>query len=605
MSGCSIRAIWILTLQDSVAFSRRFPVVEKKWRVACERDAEFAASPPTLPTDFELAAAFSDRKRREGSANGYGIRTASSIPGSDSWLDDPITRYIITLHITREEESKEFIIWPMILHTRGNFHILILPLVEPKHIRAFEKLYRRNNCGGENEDLSSLLLELPCITGAFMVAHTIGDILTGETQEPEVTSAAASASSAVSGLLDTLTGSIGMAVAPRPKPVSEVTSAATSAGGLAVDKDLLRAFINSSMPYGTPLDLNQSNISLIRNTGFGSTESPPPAIRQPAWKPFLYKGKQRILFLTHETLNASLYDREEIPDYFSISGQVNCRAELEGLPDIQLPLTGFKPAKAEIVSYHHCAQYLDQVLVFQPPLGSFLLVRYRVEEFSSLVPVKGFYQLSMVSENEGAFLFRLKIMEGYNKGPYFMDFCTVLMPFGTRRVVSYDGTPSVGTVVMSEKSIEWKIVASGRGICGKIIDATFSGTVRFHPINLGQRVGPVSLSRIGRDEEDSDEEREFGNNGSVNLEDALMQKINKGLEPIDLGEPLCWQAYNYAKVSFKITGGTISGMTIDPKSVSIYPAVKAPVEYSMQVTAGDYILWNTLGRCPSAAVPKH
>ena len=35
-------------------------------------------------------------------------------------------------------------------------------------------------------------------------------------------------------------------------------------------------------------------------------------------------------------------------------------------------------------------------------------------------PVKGFYQLSMVSENEGAFLFTLTLMEGY-KSPFIMD----------------------------------------------------------------------------------------------------------------------------------------------------------------------------------------
>ncbi|EEC69408.1 hypothetical protein OsI_38562 [Oryza sativa Indica Group] len=39
-------------------------------------------------------------------------------------------------------------------------------------------------------------------------------------------------------------------------------------------------------------------------------------------------------------------------------------------------------------------------------------------------------------------------------------------------------------------------------------------------------------------------------------------------------------------------------------TVTIYPSVKAPVEYSMQASSGDYILWNTLGKCPSAALPK-
>ncbi|KAM0962878.1 hypothetical protein ACFX2A_022419 [Malus domestica] len=58
------------------------------------------------------------------------------------------------------------------------------------------------------------------------------------------------------------------------------------------------------------------------------------------------------------------------------------------------------------------------------------------------------------------------------------------------------------------------------------------------------------------------------------------------------------------QVSFKIVGASLSGMSSDPKSVSIYPTVKAPVEFSTQVTSGDYILWNTLGRCPSVAVAK-
>ncbi|KAF5941636.1 hypothetical protein HYC85_019278 [Camellia sinensis] len=93
-------------------------------------------------------------------------------------------------------------------------------------------------------------------------------------------------------------------------------------------------------------------------------------------------------------------------------------------------------------------------------------------------------------------------------------------------------------------------------------------------------------------------------NNVVNVEDFLMEKMNKDLPPVDLEEPFCWQAYNYAKVSFKIVGASLSGMSIDPKSVSIFPAVKAPVESSTQVTSGDYILWNTLGQCLSTATAK-
>lgn len=95
-----------------------------------------------------------------------------------------------------------------------------------------------------------------------MVAHAIGDLISGETSDPEVV---ATSSSAVGGLLDTLTGSIGIAVAPRPKPASVPISASASSSATLmgstlvdslrtmtkpIDKDLLRGFISGSMPYG-------------------------------------------------------------------------------------------------------------------------------------------------------------------------------------------------------------------------------------------------------------------------------------------------------------------------------------------------------------------
>jgi AP-5 complex subunit mu-1 len=257
--------------------------------------------------------------------------------------------------------------------------------------------------------------------------------------------------------------------------------------------------------------------------------------------------------MTQEIVSAALYDREEIPDSFSVSGQINCRAELEGLPDVQLPLNGLKSAKAEILSFHQSAQHLDhgddkQAIIFSPPLGSFLLIRYQVSHATNPAPIKGFYQLSMVSEDGGQFLFRLTLMEGY-KAPYFMDFCTVTMPFPRRRILSIDGTPSIGTVSMTETFIEWKIVTSGRGILGKTLDATFSGTVMFHPRVVNKSLS-VSLSKsiLGHAaEEDSDEEKESVNN-TVNVEDVLMEKMNRDLQAVNLEEPLCWQAFNYAKV---------------------------------------------------------
>lgn len=240
-----------------------------------------------------------------------------------------------------------------------------------------------------------------------------------------------------------------------------------------------------------------------------------------------------------------MYDRDEIPDAISVSGQVNCRAELEGLPDVSFPLVGLKSGQVEISSFHHCAQVSEQgvdkqAMMFSPPLGSFVLMRYQA--FCILdSPVKGFYQLSMVSEDEGAFLFKLRLMEGY-KAPLSMDFCTVTMPFLWRRVASFDGIPSIGTASMTEHYIEWKIIISGRGITGKSIEASFSGTIRFLPKNKSKGTGSVV-------EEDSDIEQE-GSSNNANIDELLMEKMIKDLQPVDLEEPLCWHAYNYAKVSF-------------------------------------------------------
>ncbi|XP_058084137.1 AP-5 complex subunit mu isoform X2 [Magnolia sinica] len=532
MPGCSIRALWILSNQDSVVFSRRFPVVEKRWRLACKRENKSSndenlghAVLPLLPTDVELASAFAERKKRDGSARGFGIRVTQSAQGSDSWVDDPITQHIISLYIDKEEEGESFLLWPLVLHIKGLHYILVLPLVEPHHLKAYERMCKRSDCGNSvlQEGLSSLLVDLPCITG-----------------------------------------------------------------------------------YGTPLDLNYSNISAIKANGFSSSDLPPADLKdkQPAWKPYLYRGKQRILFAIHETVYAAMYDRDEIPDVISISGQVNCRAELEGLPDVTFPLTGLNTAHIEVLSFHPCAQVPEhggdkQAVVFSPPLGNFALMRYQA--FCGLgSPIKGFYQLSMVSEDEGAFLFKLRLMESY-KAPLTMEFCTVTMPFPRRRVVFFEGNPSIGTVTTTEHAVDWKIITSGRGVTGKSIEATFPGTIRFAPMTIQRSLSRSVQGSIA--EEDSDIEPENSNN-MVNIEEFLMEKMNKDLPSVDLEEPFCWQAYNYAKVSFKIVGGTLSGMSIDPKSVSIYPAVKAPVEFSMQASSGDYILWNTLGRCPFAASPK-
>lgn len=93
-----------------------------------------------------------------------------------------------------------------------------------------------------------------------MVAHTVGDIITGDVVDPDVV---ISSSPSVGGLLDSLTGSIGISARAKPVAASVAgssTSGASAVGTIAmdaskstsrpIDKDALLTFLSSSMPFG-------------------------------------------------------------------------------------------------------------------------------------------------------------------------------------------------------------------------------------------------------------------------------------------------------------------------------------------------------------------
>ncbi|KAL3749288.1 hypothetical protein ACJRO7_010401 [Eucalyptus globulus] len=471
-TGCGIRALWTLNSHDAVVFSRSLSL----WWAACKSEIEHnggsvdGMASPYLPSDSELASSFAERKKREGSVCGFGIRVSQSAEGSDSWVDDPVTRHVISIYIIKEEARENYLLWPLILHMKSQFCILVLHLVELQHLNSYKELCKRSDCGnavgGVDGSLSSLLLDLPSVTGygkAFMVAHTIGEIISGDMAEPEVI---VNASPFVGGLLDSLTGSIG--ISSRAKsvaaPVASSTPSNTSVGAVSSDalkvgsrplnKDALRTYISSSMPFGTPLDLNASIFSLSSLMGF----------LQPI-----------CLLQMSNSLHGS-----HIFTSISVSGQVNCRAKLEGLPDVSLPLTGLNGSHIESLSFHPFAQVPEpgadkQSLMFSPPLGNFVLMHYQAS-CGLGPPIKEFYQLSMVSEDERAFLFRLSLMEGC-KAPLTKEFCTLNNAF-----------------FLGEGLLLWLI----------------------------------------------------------------------------------------CQVSFRIAGASLSGISVDPKSVSIYFSVKAPVEFSIQ-----------------------
>ncbi|KAF2311040.1 hypothetical protein GH714_019261 [Hevea brasiliensis] len=539
--SCSIRALWIINNLDVVIFSghhqeitdinvKRFRVVEKQWQATCKTKNESSNE------DIVKFNTWAWHKG-EGSTRRHGISVNHSAKGSNSWVDDLIMLHIISLCIDSEREEESYLLWPLILHVRGPYFIVALPLVEPRHLKVYLRLCSISDCGnalGVDESISSLLPDLPAITGAFMVALAIGDIIIGDVVDPKVF---VSVSPSVRGQLDSLIGSIGISgISSTAKriatPIAFATPSITAVIGVIasnapkiglrpLDKDALQNFISRAMPFDWPLDLNHSSVFTIKVNGFSSLDLPPSDLKQLAWKPYLYKGQQRILFIVHEIVHAAM-----------------------------------------------------------------------------ILPLSDFF------EDEGAFLFKVQIMKGY-KAPLTMEFCNVTMPFPRRRVVSFDGTPSVGAVSKTGHSVEWKIIPSGRNLIGKSIEATLSGTIRFAPLQI-QRVPSSKYGSENMSEGESDIEAESANN-MVNVEEFLIGKT-KDLPLVDLkghfaGKHIIMPMYGLCLHLFIF--GWFHAFYKTPKfinnMVSIYPAVKAPMELSTQVISGDCILWNTLRKCPSAA----
>lgn len=606
--GCCIRALWIFNQSFNLVFSRRFVTVERLWKQACEHRNLEGLGFCSVPFDAQVAESFVASKLA-GDGSGQPRE-------GEALVDDPIMRYVMSLKV---EEGR---LWPVVEHRRSGCFILVLPMVEPHQMAAYEELCDRSGCGGATSDLglSKLLLDIPGVTGALAVAQALGDVLSGDLVEPELF---ATSTATMGSFLDSITGGMGVGIsgiAARAKPVAVPVAAAANAvaaaaatatsaitgGGRATlkpsEKDALRSFISSAMPFGTPLDVNSVNLAAVKSNGFTSLDVPVAEQRQPMWKPYLYRGKQRMAFAVHEVVTAALYDRDDVQDSISLAGEVLCRLDLEGLPEVSLQL--LTPAKSTIdsLTFHLCAQAPEQgvdkqAVTFTPPLGNFVLARYTALPKTINPPLQGFYQLSMVSETEGAFLIRMRVMAGYKSTSMVMEQCSLSVPFPRRKIVGVEGVPSVGTVSQTEHSIEWKIVL-GRGL-PKGTEVTYPGTVKFASSTSQQSKSDSSQVDSFNRLDDSDTEVD----SSQENESFKGEKGEAPPLPADMEEPLCWEGYSFAKASIKVTGGSMSGISIDPKTVSVYPDVKTACEFSSQVLSGEYIFWNSLGRYPQAVPP--
>ncbi len=142
-----------------------------------------------------------------------------------------------------------------------------------------------------------------------------------------------------------------------------------------------------------------------------------------------------------------------------------CSAEIEEFPEITCVYVTRSNLSITNTTFHSCV-LLDaseasgtatiNKITFTPPLGSFDLLQYSVEG-SLKRPIRGFYQMKLISANQAKFLLQLKIDPEYkNEFAYF----NVEIPFfNSGIIVDFQSAGTIGVVTIAEDqhSLLWRI----------------------------------------------------------------------------------------------------------------------------------------------------
>eukprot|EP00241_Pyramimonas_parkeae_P015051 CAMPEP_0114278592 /NCGR_PEP_ID=MMETSP0059-20121206/1422_1 /TAXON_ID=36894 /ORGANISM="Pyramimonas parkeae, Strain CCMP726" /LENGTH=574 /DNA_ID=CAMNT_0001398807 /DNA_START=624 /DNA_END=2348 /DNA_ORIENTATION=+ len=556
---CSLRAVWVLAEDGGVLISRRFPTVERQWRRALD---ESAVSSPTanpllprkssrgLPGDRVVCASYARALNR--------VRHAQSAAAAASF--DPLGEHVLHLSLPPEEVSKEKIastdaheegesgsenrggtdeesimqdaLWPVIHVIGRGARVLALPFAHPRHLAHRPPPYHKST--GHTPEGVAVLAELSCVAPAFEMAQTMISLISG-----------------------------------------------TSASPSNSDCDTIREFIAAALPFGTLLDTNATNCLAVRGKGFPSGEVHMPR-PQPAWKPHLFAGRPRVVFTVREHVNCAMH-KTASPLDVAFASCVLCKAEVEGLPDITVPIVCPALCRLTALAVHPCVQAPDSsectstTFCFSPPLGQFEVARFVPSSDSAPVPpITGTYTFKEESTMETSIEIQLHVNE---RAGGIMEFCEVTLPFLGR------GHPSLAKVVASsgaaavvDHQVVWKL-ASGFGKRGRT-EAQLTGRIQFS--------APKCCDVSGDDK--------------FHTALKVTQPTDSQMSKHDM---FCHGLTGYARVNFKMIGASLSGISIDKRMVVVFlagkGAVKTPVECSNEVVSGDFILWNTLGNARMAA----
>jgi AP-5 complex subunit mu-1 len=154
------------------------------------------------------------------------------------------------------------------------------------------------------------------------------------------------------------------------------------------------------------------------------------------------------------------------------------------------------------------------------------------------------------SSSRARLLLQLKLDQSVNNS---FEYLQVVLPFRNRGAIAgVQATPSTGSVSVApdKAALVW---------------------------NIGQRIGAQNL--------------EVALPAMVSFEGAAVAAAATS-------DPFCAGLTCYARVRFRVLNWTPSSCVLDPKKISVYPALKTRPAIVVEHTAfsGEYIIWNSLGK---------
>ncbi len=328
-----IRGVWVVRTDGFVPLSRRYVTVERKHRKqvlahAASSAEDAGAGAGELPDDIDLGS----------------LVTAKFVEERERGDNPPTLRHALDLAPNA---------WPMVVCPAGSEHLVaVLPLVPEEQLAAFRKLKRANQ---EKEAglafhaaLAAILEPVSSVAVAVEVATALAKMLAEGEGDAATRRRKAS---------------------PRRAGSDHANPAYQRAWSWLLD-----AIVN-----GAVLDTGiQSIESLCKPSSQKPTKQP-----QPFFKPHLFKGgRQRLSFKVVESITGQILPGGAPAEAsFRLKGSVLCNAEIEGLPDITIPLAAAREDFLDVL-VHECTRSYGsihkqpEVLCFSPPLGWFQLASY-------------------------------------------------------------------------------------------------------------------------------------------------------------------------------------------------------------------------------------